>query len=125
MITLFPTGKGIWVLKQLAHLLGDSLAAIMSEGADAELTQKLLGTAVEKLLMKLDSVDVEKLAKTMIEGYVLCDGKKVIFEAHFSGKYGELLKVLKEVANANYLNFFEDLTSLNTEGSPVGLAPSG
>ncbi len=118
MITLFPAGKGLNILKQLSKLLGDSFASILVRGEDAQVDEGILGEAIGKLVHNMDAVDMEKLARSMLEEHVLVNGKKIGFNTHFAGNYGCMINLLKEVAVFNYQNFFSDLMSLRDDQKP-------
>jgi hypothetical protein len=119
-ISLFPAGQGLKLLSKLTGLLGGPLAKL-AEGPEAEGAEdsgQLLGAAMASLCENLEKTDVVALVKELLS-VVQVNGQKLPFDTHFAGKYGPLLKVVKEVVEHNYSDFFGALRNavagLNTK----------
>lgn len=103
LISTLPATKGLKVLKQLTKLIGPSFAELAKSADDAE--KSAMSIAMEKLFENLDSVDVENLAKDLMAS--VSKGNTVInFDMEFSGDYGKLFTLLKEVVEFNFGSVF-------------------
>lgn len=98
--------KGRKVLVRLLKTVGPALDGV-SEGS--------VGSLLGKLASSLDEDTVDYLCDTMAARteVELPSGKSVdlagIFELHFAGKYGEMVKWLAFAVEVNFSSFFSDL----------------
>jgi hypothetical protein len=67
----------------------------------------------------MDEEEVLDLMEVLIgEGAVTCNGRKVIFDTHYAGQFGHMLKVLAAAVEVQYGNFLDDLYA--SQGSAQG-----
>lgn len=102
MLSTFPAGKGLKLLKQLTKLVGPAFAEML-KGGDEQVDA--MSMALEKLFDNLDSVDVESLIKEL----VTCATKGSVainFDMEFSGEYDKLFELVREAVEFNYGNVF-------------------
>jgi NAD/NADP transhydrogenase beta subunit len=100
-----PLSKGLAALKPEAKL---SLGTVL----DSKVSGDAIGGMVAALTNNLDADEVLEIVETLVgEAACLCDEKKVVFNTHFAGRLGHLMKVLYAALEVQYGNFFEELTA--------------
>lgn len=103
LISTMPATKGLKLLKQLTKLVGPAFSELVKGGGDEGVNP--VSIAMEKLFDNLDSVDVETLIKELVS--TVSKGSIAInFDMEFSGDYGKLLTLVKEVVEFNYGSVF-------------------
>lgn len=103
ILNTIPATKGLKLLKQLTKLVGPAFTELMKNGENEQVNPVSL--AMEKLFDNLDSVDVENLAKELVAS--ASKGSIAInFDTEFSGEYGKLFQLLKEIVEFNFGSVF-------------------
>jgi hypothetical protein len=110
-ISKFSATKGVRMLTRLASLLGEPIGAFTEGGLDKKITGDMVSRAAKALFERLDENQAEKTVKDLLEN-VRCDGKAIQFDTHFQGRILHLFKVLKEVLEVQYGDFFGEITKL-------------
>ncbi|MND61433.1 hypothetical protein D3C80_526920 [compost metagenome] len=103
MMTSIPGTKGVRIARQLAKLLGPTVAAMQAEG---EVNIVSIVTAL------VDSLDdsTEPLILALIQS-VSKDNQAINFDTEFSANYDTLFMLLKEVVEFNFKSVFQILGS--------------
>ena len=105
LISTMPATKGLKLLKQLTKLIGPAFSELIKSGGVQDNNINPVSVAMEKLFDNLDSVDVETLIKELVST-VSKGSIAVNFDMEFSGDYGKLLTLVKEVVEFNYGSVF-------------------
>lgn len=103
---------------RLAQLMGKPIAAIFSEGADAEIKMKMIGDAISGLFSSLSPGEFVKLMEDLMDGSsIIANGKHetINFDRDFRGRTGHLLKVARKMIEFQYENFLADLAGMFPE----------
>lgn len=106
-VTIFPAGHGLELLIELKNALGDSAGSLFGqnvEGMIAKIGGSYSKSEIRDLVQRL-------LDLTFVGSSTEPLGKKEIFDNHFAGQYGQLMKVLGFVIEVNYSDFFDELKS--------------
>lgn len=93
LLSSFPTGRGMVVLKQLGQLAGPAVAAVENGGVSA---------LISAVMTNLENIDVENLSKQIVSGASTKSGMPIQFDIEFSGEYDRLFLLMKEVVEFNY-----------------------
>ncbi|MFC9007808.1 phage tail assembly chaperone [Streptomyces microflavus] len=93
LLSSFPTGRGMVVLKQLGQLAGPAVAAVENGGVSA---------LISAVMQNLEAIDVENLSKQIVSGATTKSGMPLQFDVEFSGEYDRLFMLMKEVVEFNY-----------------------
>lgn len=102
LLTTMPATKGLKVLKQITKLIGPSFGEL-TKGAESN--ENVIAPAIQKLVENLDEVEVEMLVKEMVSSAT--KGSITInFDSEFSGEYGKLFHLVKEIAEFNFGSVF-------------------
>lgn len=105
LLSTFPAGKGLKILKQLTKLVGPAFAEMLKGGDPESNTENAMSLALEKLFDNLDCVDVESLVKELITSAT--KGSVTInFDMEFSGEYDKLFQLVQEIVEFNFGNVF-------------------
>lgn len=108
-ITQIPARRALKILTRLVKLLGPALAElVLANQKENENADSCIPKAVALLASSLDENDFENLVMSLLEG-IRKDGmelKPAIFDMEFAGKFNTLLKLLKEILQFNYGDFF-------------------
>lgn len=112
LISTFPTGRGMVVLKQLGQIAGPAIAAVDSGGVPA---------LISAVMTNLESIDVENLTKQIVSGATTKTGMPLQFDIEFSGEYDRLFMLMKEVVEYNYGTVLS-MVGGATEAQPEALA---
>lgn len=108
LLTHFAAGKGIRVLKLITKLAGPAFAAASAPSQSGNAFSGI----VTAILENLDNVDVEALARGMIES-VSKGSVAINFDTEFAGAYDKLFLILQEVVEFNFGSVF---TLFGSEG---------
>ena len=114
-ITMLPASEGLAIFTRLIKLVGKPFAALSNSGGlDAEVSAKLLGLALEALAENLDEEVVQKTIKDLMKSAIV-NGQQAskIFDVHFAGRMGHMMKVLVFILEVQYKDFLDGLGGLN------------
>lgn len=111
LLSTIPATKGIKLLKQLTKLIGPSFTELLKSGESDSTTSNPMGVAMEKLFDNLDTVDVETLVKELVASSATKGSMAINFDMEFSGEYGKLFMLVKEIVEFNYGSVFTLLGS--------------
>lgn len=118
-VTQYSAGKSIKLLASLAKIMGEPLSIITGGGLDATVGPALIGAAIKSLASSASPEDIERLAKSILEGVVIYGseghGRQINFDLDFAGRIGHLFKVLKAVLAFQYSDFLADLAVVMPE----------
>ena len=107
LLSTIPATKGIKLLKQLTKLIGPSFTELLKGGESGEKADaNPMGLAMEKLFDNLDTVDVESLIKELVSASATKGSMAINFDMEFSGEYGKLFTLVKEIVEFNYGSVF-------------------
>jgi hypothetical protein len=106
LLSTIPATKGIKLLKQLTKLIGPSFTELLKGGEDGGEGANPMGVAMEKLFDNLDTVDVESLIKELVASSATKGSMAINFDMEFSGEYGKLFTLVKEIVEFNYGSVF-------------------
>lgn len=77
---------------------------------DRKIDGVMLGVAVKALTTRMDEDEVLDLIEELAgKDNLLCDGKKVIFDSHYEGKLGHLMRVVGAALEVQYGDFLEEM----------------
>ena len=121
------------IMSRLVKLVGGPIGEALKSGngfMDKELTDSLpiVGTVINAITERLDEEIVLNTIKELLSTVIIVNGDKekplsAIFEIHFEGRIFHLLKLVKEVLEVNYGDFFEGITGLKSKlGQVMGQA---
>lgn len=114
--------QGLKTLLRLSKMIGKPLAIAVGsakgEGSlkDKQIDMSVIGEAIQALTEQIDQDEVLSLVEQLTATDALCDGKKIIFNSHYEGRYGHMFKVMAAALEVQYGNFFEEISGL--VGSP-------
>ena len=113
----WPVDKATGMLTRLVKLLGEPLAMVLlgaiNEKKDGSsvldvdvknLKGDAIAAAFKGLATRLDETEVKKMFREFTVD-ILCDGKKVDYDAHFMGQIGHLFRVSVFVLRHQYQDF--------------------
>lgn len=106
LLSTIPATKGIKLLKQLTKLIGPSFTELLKSGEEDSTAANPMGMAMEKLFDNLDTVDVESLIKELVASSATKGSMAINFDMEFSGEYGKLFTLVKEIVEFNYGSVF-------------------
>ena len=106
LLSTIPATKGIKLLKQLTKLIGPSFTELLKGGENTDDSVSPMGIAMEKLFDNLDTVDVESLIKELVASSATKGSMAINFDMEFSGEYGKLFTLVKEIVEFNYGSVF-------------------
>lgn len=106
LLSTIPATKGIKLLKQLTKLIGPSFTELLKSGEEDSAGVNPMGLAMEKLFDNLDTVDVESLIKELVSSSATKGSMAINFDMEFSGEYGKLFTLVKEIVEFNYGSVF-------------------
>ena len=116
-ITMLPADQGLKVLTRLTKLVGAPLMELGKAQKDKEHMMDHLKNAVILLGERMEEDEVVSLVIKLLScviykphGSYSLDKK---WTTHFQGKYGQLFKLLTEVVDYNYEDFFAVLPTVN------------
>jgi hypothetical protein len=98
----YSASKGTRIAKTLFSIFGPSLATLFDKDNDLDMSKAML-----LLVQNIDNVSIEETIKDMLVD-VRKDGKEISFDFEFSANYGTLVKLLVEIAKANFSSFFQE-----------------
>lgn len=110
----FNTTLALKTLTRLTKIIGEPLAIALggaeapAPGAgllNANLSGDTLGAAMRALVDRLDEKEVIDLLRLLAAEKALCNGGKIIFDDHYRGDFGLLLKVFRAALEVQYGNF--------------------
>lgn len=117
--SIFGAKKSIKVLVRLSKILGKPFGLLMGsfkgpgKMLEREVDTDLMSLAFSALTDNLDSDEVIDILETLVAGdYILCDGKKVIFDTHYEGRLDHLMKVVMIALEVQYGNFSGAISAL-------------
>lgn len=122
---------GIWdidtatdTLTKLVKLLGEPLVMVLMGAAEGhkknggegglqglmkmeveDLPTEAIASAFKGLAMRLNEKEVKELLRLCCGQQLLCDGKQVVYDQHFMGRIGLLLKCTIQVLRHQYKDF--------------------
>ena len=117
----FGAKHSLRIMARLTKIMGEPLAMAIGalsnkeKGAsaksilDRQIDGDILGKAVKALVERLDEDTVIDLMEELTAKSTLCDGKKIDFNAHYTGDIGHLFKVAYAALEVQYGNFFGGL----------------
>jgi hypothetical protein len=123
-VNLWHPDKAIENMTWLVKMIGEPvLALVVQQGSikdllDTDVDAAVLVPAVRSLVTNLHEKEVVLKVRAFTEG-MLCDGGKVIYDTHFMGRPGHLIKVVVGVLKAQYADFFDALPAGNGLKSAV------
>lgn len=103
LLTQFPATKGVRLGKTIAKLAGPVFSKLYAEDGG-------LMPAIETLLVNLDEVDFESLAKDLVSSATK-GNMSVNFDMEFAGRYDVLIQLMIEVITFNFSSVFTLLGS--------------
>lgn len=103
MLSTFPAGKGLKLLKQLTRLVGPAFAEMLKGSEEGQ--TDAMSLALEKLFDNLDEVDVETLVKELVTSATKAS-VTINFDMEFSGAYDTLFELVREIVEFNFGNVF-------------------
>ncbi len=119
-VQMLPGTKSWKMLLRLGKMIGPALGKVIdgSEGSlqnlmNADLSEVFIGEALTALTERMDEAEVEIIIQQLAECTIV-DNKplKGIFELHFQGNPGALLKWLAFAVQANFAPFSNALASV-------------
>ncbi len=135
LVTQFGAEKGFALLLDLMEVVGGSFGQAM-QGAlgDKDHTTELLGKAAQVLAQQIRSAGGVVLFKRLFENLVrdkkkfhagLISGEQTwAFNDTYAGNYGEMVRAITLVVEANYRSFFDgQLSNLTALLERMGSAP--
>ena len=109
-IQLLPATSGLAMSLEISKLLAPSVGAGLDGFGHDELLHGKATTfsGVAKLLAtQLGTVDVSGMVKALLNN-LEADGKKVNFDTHFRGNYGDLIQLIEFALKENFESFFTE-----------------
>lgn len=107
-VHLLPPSRAIGLSVRLMKIVGEPLAAMAGQSDNMETA---LPTAVRALTTRLDESEVlgliQKLLETVTQG-----NKPVVFETHFQGRLGHMLKLVAKIVEVQFGDFFTGIGDL-------------
>ncbi|NIQ92448.1 MAG: hypothetical protein GWN93_27085 [Deltaproteobacteria bacterium] len=120
--THLPATTANKLLIKLSKVLTPGLMALASANQDGEVTLDLIGNLLTQMLSVTDENEVDENIKTLLSTTQMIDGSGAIrpiqFDTDFAGRLGHMYKVLKEVLDFQYSDFFAEIVGF------VGAAPT-
>lgn len=117
-VRMLPATRATKLLVKLGKMLGPAFAAIArgEGGIDREIDGALFAGAVSALFASADPDEVDAILKELAE-VTLADGKglRPIYDIHFAGKIGRLMKWAAFALQVQYEDFFGALGSVLAE----------
>lgn len=107
----YPATQGLQLGIKLGKLIAPVMAPLAEAKDGAAVTAGSLKAATEALVSGLEVEDTVRLVKDLLS-VVVAQGKgrlADIFDAHFSGRLGDLPALLREVIAHNFSDFFSGL----------------
>lgn len=117
-VNMWHPDRAIENMTWLVKLVGEPvLALVVQSGSvkdllDSDMDLTLMVPAVRSLVGNLSEKEVVFKVRQFTEG-MLCDGAKVVYDTHFMGRTGHLIKVVTGVLKAQYADFFDALPAGN------------
>lgn len=110
-IQTFPGTKGLTILNKLKTIVGPAFALAMgSEDEASEVAANGLALAADSLIAAMDKEGVEALIIEIVKGYVHdANSQPIIFDTEFSGNFGALFVIIKEILTLNYGTIFLEI----------------
>lgn len=112
----YSTTHGLTLLGKIAKIIGEplSILASMSKGSlDTEINADAMGQMAKSLVQNIQPEDLPNMANEILRGVEIYgqDARRrdVNFDLDFQGKFGHLFKVLKNVLQFQYEDFFGEL----------------
>ena len=109
----WPLEKQLEIMTKLIRLFGEPFANFIMGGAEKksvtdmmakEIDGNTFGKAVGVLASRLNEDEVKYLLRSCTEG-VLCNSKPIVYDIHFMGRVGHLLKVAMFCIRHQYSDF--------------------
>lgn len=116
-ISQFPAEQATKVLVKLSHIVGESISLFASGVGDKQALKAIIPKALTAMIYRLDPDQTVVILKELmscciIRGQGSTTADKV-YNTHFQGKLGDVMKLAVEVINFNYENFFDVVASLS------------
>ena len=121
----WATEKGIEVLTWLANKAGGAIASFVAVGAAfgdskgddkkndmEEAIESMFAPALQTVFANLKGSEMNAMMARIVSDDILCDGKKIIYNVHYSRKTGHMFKVAMAVLEYQYEDFLGELLSL-------------
>lgn len=116
MITQFQTDKAMRVLVRLAHIVGESVSLFAATAGKPNELKAVIPKAISSIVYNLDEEKSLQLVKDLMSCCIVVGQGSTtadqVFNTHFQGRIGDMLKLSVEVVNHNYENFFDVVGSL-------------
>jgi hypothetical protein len=111
-IHIFAPSRALKVLARLTKLIGVPMMAMAGKDRDSALDAA--PAAMKALVDRLDEDNVVSLVAELLTS-VSHQNKQVNMDLDFAGRLGTMTKLIKEVIEAQYTDFFEAVSGLMGE----------
>jgi hypothetical protein len=117
-INIFAPSRSLKLLARITKLIGEPLMMMAGGKGDRSLAAELLPKAMRALTERMDEQQILNIIQELLAS-VTYQNKQITLDIDFHGRLGLLTKVLKEVVEAQYVDFFEAVAGMMGEEVPT------